>query len=71
MRVRSPLVDPAVRLVAALASGLLLYLAFPPVGWSWLAPVGAAVLVLACRGASVRRGAVLGLVSGSAPAWPC
>ncbi|MCW2614101.1 MAG: apolipoprotein N-acyltransferase [Frankiales bacterium] len=52
------------RLLAALASGLLLYLAFPPVGLWWLAAPSVALLTLACRGTSVRRGLLLGLVHG-------
>jgi apolipoprotein N-acyltransferase len=56
----------AARLAGALASGLLLYLAFPPVGWSWLAPPAVALLALCCLGASVRLGALLGFVHGVA-----
>jgi apolipoprotein N-acyltransferase len=52
------------RAAAALGSGLLLDLAFPPHHLWWLAPVAVAVLTLACRGATVRRGAVLGLLHG-------
>jgi apolipoprotein N-acyltransferase len=62
------------RIVAAVAAGLIMYLAFPPsvLGPSegttdglWpLAPVGVAVLTLALRGASGRFGALLGLISG-------
>ena len=54
------------RLAGALAAGVLLYLAFPPVGAAWLAPAGVAVLALVCRGTSARRGALLGLVTGLA-----
>ena len=54
------------RLAVAVAAGSLLYLAFPPVGASWLAPVGVAVLVLVCRGVTARRGALLGLATGLA-----
>ena len=53
-------------LAGALLAGLLLYLAFPPVGVWPLAPAGVAVLVLLCRGASARRGALLGLTTGLA-----
>jgi apolipoprotein N-acyltransferase len=53
-----------VRLVAAAAAGLLLDVAFPPHDLWWLAPLPVAVLTLACRGASPRRGALLGLVTG-------
>ena len=39
----------------AVASGLLLLAAFPPVGWWWAAPVGVAALVAAVQGAGLRR----------------
>ena len=55
-----------VRLAVAAASGLLLYLAFPPVGLWWLAPPAVALLTLACCGTTVRRGLLLGLVHGLA-----
>ena len=58
--------DLALRLVAAVASGLVLYLAFPPVGAWWLAAPAVAVLALACRGTTVRVGALLGFVHGLA-----
>ena len=56
--------DLPVRLGVSASSGLLLYLAFPPVGLWWLAPPGVALLTLACRGTTVRRGLLLGLVHG-------
>ncbi len=54
------------RLAGAVLAGMLLYLSFPPVGASWLAPVGVAVLTVVCRGQSARRGALLGLTTGLA-----
>lgn len=45
-------------------AGVLLYLAFPPVSWPVLAPVGVAVLALATYRAGVREGAVSGLLCG-------
>jgi len=54
------------RLAVAVLAGMLLYLSFPPVGASWLAPVGVAVLALVCRGQTARRGALLGLTTGVA-----
>ena len=54
------------RLPVAVAAGLLLYAAFPPLGWPALAPVGVAVLALALRGASARTGALGGLLCGLA-----
>ena len=63
-RRRSP--ELPLRLAGAVAAGTLLYLAFPPVAWSWLAPVGVAALALVCRDVSARRGALLGLTTGLA-----
>jgi apolipoprotein N-acyltransferase len=54
------------RLAGAVLAGLLLYLAFPPVGASWLAPVGVAVLALLCRDQTARRAALLGFTTGLA-----
>jgi apolipoprotein N-acyltransferase len=58
--------DLPVRLAGALLSGLLLYLAFPPVDLPALAVPAVALLTLVCRGVPVRRGALLGLVHGLA-----
>ena len=52
------------RLILALASGILQFLAFPPVGWWWTAPLGVAALLLAVRGAPGSRAAGLGLIAG-------
>ncbi len=52
------------RLILALASGILQFLAFPPVGWWWTAPLGVAALLLAVRGAPGGRAAGLGLIAG-------
>jgi len=52
------------RLLLAIASGAALDLAFPAYDLWFLAPVGVAALALATRGAGVRGGAGLGLVSG-------
>ncbi|MCW2501272.1 MAG: Apolipoprotein N-acyltransferase [Frankiales bacterium] len=52
------------RLLVALASGLLLDLAFPPHDRWWLAPVAVALLTATTRGQSARRGALLGLLHG-------
>jgi len=54
------------RLPAAVIAGLLLDAAFPPHDLWLLAPVGVAVLTLACRGLGARAGAALGLVAGLA-----
>ena len=61
-----PAPELPLRLAAAVVAGTLLYLAFPPVDQSWLAPVGVAVAALTCRGTSARRGALLGLTTGLA-----
>ncbi|MFP5218614.1 MAG: apolipoprotein N-acyltransferase [Actinomycetes bacterium] len=52
------------RLLAAAAAGLLLYGSLDPLAWWPLAPVGVAVLVLACRGLRAGSGALVGLVAG-------
>jgi apolipoprotein N-acyltransferase len=54
------------RTAGALASGLLLYLAFPPADLPWLALPAVALLTLVCRHATARRGALLGLLHGLA-----
>ena len=52
------------RCLAALLGGVVLSLAFEPVGLAVLMPVALAVLVLAVRGLSVRWGAVVGWLFG-------
>ena len=47
----------------AAAAGLLLLLAFPPVGTWWTAPLGVAALLLAVDGTSLRRAWLLGLLT--------
>jgi apolipoprotein N-acyltransferase len=54
------------RHLGAVASGLLLYAAFPPADLPWLALPAVALLTLVCRGARVRTGALLGLLHGLA-----
>ncbi|MCU1589015.1 MAG: apolipoprotein N-acyltransferase [Frankiales bacterium] len=63
-RVRSP--QPVLRLAIAAIAGLLLDLAFPPHDLWWLAPLPVAALTAVCRGVTARRGALLGLATGSA-----
>jgi apolipoprotein N-acyltransferase len=53
-----------IRILAALAAGVLQVLAFPPVGWWWTAPLGVALLVLSVREQSGGRAALLGLICG-------
>lgn len=55
-----------VALLVALAGGLLLAAAFPPLGWWPLAFVGPALLLLALRGRGLRASFVTGLVFGVA-----
>lgn len=52
------------RLLLALASGILQFFAFPPIGWWWTAPIGVAALLLAVRGAAPGRAALVGLACG-------
>jgi apolipoprotein N-acyltransferase len=54
------------RLAAGVLAGLVLYAAFPPYGLWPLAPVGVALLALACRGARPGRAALVGLAAGLA-----
>ncbi|GGO24867.1 apolipoprotein N-acyltransferase [Microbispora rosea subsp. aerata] len=49
-----------VRLAVSVAGGLVLYLAFPPIGWWFCAPAGVALLALALRGLRPRRAAWIG-----------
>lgn len=55
---------PGARLVAAAASGLLLYATFPPIDLWILAPVAIALLLRAVRGQGARAGAGYGFVAG-------
>ncbi|MCU1691524.1 MAG: Apolipoprotein N-acyltransferase, partial [Frankiales bacterium] len=57
---------PLPRLLLAAVAGLVLYAAFPPFDVWPLAPVGVALLGLACRGLAPRRAALAGLVFGLA-----
>jgi apolipoprotein N-acyltransferase len=47
-------------------SGLLLYLAFPPVRPAVGRGAGVALLALVCTGCTARQGALLGLLHGTA-----
>ncbi|WP_329079398.1 MULTISPECIES: apolipoprotein N-acyltransferase [unclassified Streptosporangium] len=58
------------RVAGAVAGGLLLFLAFPPLGLWFLAPLGMASAVLAVRGTRPRRGTWLGLLTGFALLLP-
>jgi apolipoprotein N-acyltransferase len=59
-----------VRPAMAVAAGLSLAAAFPPLGWWPLAPVAVAVFTLAVRRRPWRRGAASGLVFGLAFCFP-
>lgn len=52
------------RSALAAIGGIALWAAFPTLGLWWLAPIGVAALALATRGASIRQGALLGLITG-------
>ena len=52
------------RLATGAVAGLLLAIAFPPIGWWPTAILGIAVLTGACRGVRVRDGAVVGFAAG-------
>ncbi|MFN2626024.1 MAG: apolipoprotein N-acyltransferase [Mycobacteriales bacterium] len=49
----------------AIVAGAALYLAFPPVGWWPLAPVGVAAFTAALHARSARGGFLLGLLTGA------
>jgi apolipoprotein N-acyltransferase len=51
-------------LVCSVLAGAALLLAFPPYGQWWLAPIGVALLALACIGRRLRAGLGLGLITG-------
>ncbi len=53
-------------LALAIASGIVLLLAFPPMYQSWLAPFGVAMLALACHRRRLRAGFGLGFLAGCA-----
>ena len=55
-----------IRLAASVVGGLVLYLAFPPLGWWFCAPVGVALLALALRGLRLRRAAWIGYLGALA-----
>ncbi|MGJ6961734.1 apolipoprotein N-acyltransferase [Streptosporangium sp. G11] len=63
------LASPA-RVAGAVAGGLLMFLAFPPIGLWFLAPLGMASAILAVRGTRPRRGTWLGLLTGLALLLP-
>ena len=52
------------RIVAASAGGVVVALAFPPVGWWPLAPLGVALITLALYRRRTRTGMLLGLLAG-------
>ncbi|MFD0534073.1 hypothetical protein ACFQY7_10200 [Actinomadura luteofluorescens] len=54
------------RTLLAVAAGLLMWLAFPPIDLTPLAPVGVALLTLAVLGRSARTGAWLAFLAGAA-----
>src|SRR3954454_8598622 len=65
MRVgRSGVMPRILRIVAAIASGLLLAAAFPDLSQAWLAWIGFVPLLLAVRGLRPRHAAALGWLAG-------
>ena len=58
------------RMGAGVLGGVLLYLAFPPLGMWYLAPAGLALMTLAVYGTRPRRAAWLGLLSAVASLLP-
>ncbi|MEO3801891.1 apolipoprotein N-acyltransferase [Nonomuraea sp. B1E8] len=60
----------AARVAAAVAGGLALFAAFPPLDWWWLAPLGIALIVASLHGTRPRRAAWLGYVGAAAFLFP-
>ncbi len=60
----APAVRLPVALVLAALGGIALWMAFPPVGAGWAAVVGVGLLAVAAWRASVRRGLLVGLITG-------
>nr|WP_246284008.1 apolipoprotein N-acyltransferase [Nocardioides perillae] len=58
------------RCVGAAAAGLACALAFEPLAWAWLAPIGVAGMVLAVRDLSVRRAVLVAAVFAAAFFYP-
>ncbi|GIH26685.1 apolipoprotein N-acyltransferase [Acrocarpospora phusangensis] len=58
------------RALTAVAGGLLAFLAFPPIGWWFTAPLGVALLFAALHGARPRRAAWIGYLGGAAFLFP-
>ncbi len=54
------------RSLLAIISGVILWLAFPGIGWWACAPIGVAAFAVSCSRVSPRRGAALGLLTGLA-----
>lgn len=69
-RRRGPSRATWLRLAAAVVGGLALYVAFPPLGAWWAAPLGVALILGAVQGRRVLSAFGLGLVVGVAYQWP-
>ncbi len=52
------------RILLAVAAGIAQFASFPPVGWWWTSLLGVALLVWAVRDTTLKRSALLGLLSG-------
>ncbi|MEJ2864609.1 apolipoprotein N-acyltransferase [Actinomycetospora flava] len=67
---RRPAVAAWSRVAGAVVAGLLLYVAFPPLGAWWAAPLGIAAVVTVADGRRLRSAFGLGLLVGVAYQWP-
>lgn len=67
---RRPALAVGARLAGAVVAGLLLYVAFPPLGAWWAAPAGIALIVTIVDGLRLRAAFGLGLLVGVAYQWP-
>ncbi|GAA4926660.1 apolipoprotein N-acyltransferase [Actinomycetospora succinea] len=67
---RGPSLGTWGRLAGAVVAGLLLYVAFPPLGAWWTAPLGIALVAAVVDGRRLRAAFGLGLLVGVAYQWP-
>jgi len=62
---RTPPVKKYLSITASLCTGILLFLSFPPFGFSFCGWIALIPLILACAGAAPRRAAFLGWLAGA------
>jgi apolipoprotein N-acyltransferase len=67
---RGPSLGTAARVVGAVVAGLALYVAFPPLGWWWAAPLGIALLLAVVDGRRIRAAFGWGVLAALAYQYP-